>query len=185
MLPCSLFFLLVEHYFQNVQTGHKSPHARKFVAEHMRELGVFLLSCLHLCKYFANASLEMAATESLSSSSSSGSSSDIGDNENVVVTDTSLHVLPLVIRTVPKIQRPLVIHDTPALLPPIAALYAPVASASCKTPYEQAAEGPFNPINWADQSHSRPDSVEVSPKTSSCPASVSDTVLNATGNTAL
>lgn len=31
----------VEHYFQNVQTGHKSPCAREFVVEHKRELGEF------------------------------------------------------------------------------------------------------------------------------------------------
>ena len=31
----------VEHYFQNVQTGHRSPCAREFVVEHKRELGEF------------------------------------------------------------------------------------------------------------------------------------------------
>ncbi|KAK5993590.1 hypothetical protein PT974_07024 [Cladobotryum mycophilum] len=30
--------MLFEHYFQNVTTGHKSPHARKFVLEHKRQL---------------------------------------------------------------------------------------------------------------------------------------------------
>ncbi|KAL7915190.1 hypothetical protein GGI35DRAFT_173095 [Trichoderma velutinum] len=30
--------MLFEHYFQNVQTGHKSPCAREFVVEHKREL---------------------------------------------------------------------------------------------------------------------------------------------------
>ncbi|KAH6611268.1 hypothetical protein Trco_001288 [Trichoderma cornu-damae] len=30
--------MLFEHYFQNVQTGHKSPCAREFVLEHKREL---------------------------------------------------------------------------------------------------------------------------------------------------
>ncbi|KAL6701012.1 hypothetical protein J3F84DRAFT_137221 [Trichoderma pleuroticola] len=33
--------MLFEHYFQNVQTGHKSPCAREFVVEHKRELGEF------------------------------------------------------------------------------------------------------------------------------------------------
>ncbi|PTB69623.1 hypothetical protein BBK36DRAFT_1094450, partial [Trichoderma citrinoviride] len=33
--------MLFEHYFQNVQTGHRSPCAREFVVEHKRELGEF------------------------------------------------------------------------------------------------------------------------------------------------
>ncbi|KAL7937106.1 hypothetical protein V8C35DRAFT_215735 [Trichoderma chlorosporum] len=33
--------MLFEHYFQNVQTGHRSPCAREFVMEHKRELGEF------------------------------------------------------------------------------------------------------------------------------------------------
>lgn len=46
LLPESLANLVllcfqVEHYFQNVQTGHKSPCAREFVVEHKRELGEF------------------------------------------------------------------------------------------------------------------------------------------------
>lgn len=38
-----IFVLLfqVEHYFQNVQTGHKSPCAREFVVEHKRALHEF------------------------------------------------------------------------------------------------------------------------------------------------
>ncbi|KAM0258803.1 hypothetical protein ACHAQJ_003645 [Trichoderma viride] len=31
--------MLFEHYFQNVQTGHRSPCAREFVVEHKRALG--------------------------------------------------------------------------------------------------------------------------------------------------
>lgn len=31
----------VEHYFQNVQTGHRSPCAREFVVEHKRALSEF------------------------------------------------------------------------------------------------------------------------------------------------
>lgn len=34
-------YLQVEHYFQNVQTGHKSPCAREFVVEHKRALSEF------------------------------------------------------------------------------------------------------------------------------------------------
>ncbi|PTB42159.1 uncharacterized protein TrAFT101_008740 [Trichoderma asperellum] len=33
--------MLFEHYFQNVQTGHKSPCAREFVVEHKRALVEF------------------------------------------------------------------------------------------------------------------------------------------------
>ncbi|KAM0518421.1 hypothetical protein ACHAPE_004184 [Trichoderma viride] len=33
--------MLFEHYFQNVQTGHKSPCAREFVVEHKRALSEF------------------------------------------------------------------------------------------------------------------------------------------------
>lgn len=40
----------VEHYFQNVHTGHKSPNAGKFVNAHKRELGQSSGACyLYMC----------------------------------------------------------------------------------------------------------------------------------------
>lgn len=39
--------MLFEHYFQNITTGHKLPHAADLVAEHKRHLGT--LSLEHRC----------------------------------------------------------------------------------------------------------------------------------------
>lgn len=38
-MPHAADLLSVEHYFQNVKTGHKSPCAKEFVSVHKQELG--------------------------------------------------------------------------------------------------------------------------------------------------